>query len=126
MPQQSFRTRKTEQSHWRGRYIKDLSPADTRAQDRVGFNAGIEDEINWFIRLAKMDFENASKGELLVLQEDFVALCKGHCFLLNPSTPTPQQIIEVQQIVRKTLEELADQGLAMMPQTPVMAFDTVR
>jgi hypothetical protein len=101
---------------------------------RIGYEKGPIGELDWFIRLANAKLEGASEGEVLMLQEEFTALEKAHSKIsdrwrFRPQVdglklvevsfiPTPQDIIDVQKIIRSRLSELADRGLTVFPVMP--------
>lgn len=91
---------------------------DQRALERVGFSKGKLDELDWFLRFARMDLDNASQGDLLNLQEEFVALLSARFGNRPKSMPSQKQIIEIQRTVQNHLTDLADQGRTMFPALP--------
>lgn len=95
-----------------------LSPTDERALVRVGYDKGAWEEIGWFIRLARADLDKASPGDLLSVKEEFVAMQKVH-LRVHTDLPEDEVVGNVQRIVRKNLEELADQGFTFLPEIPV-------
>src|SRR5262245_15501925 len=116
MPQRPLRQRIYQ---WGQFERRKFTPTEQRALTRIGHEKGPAEELNWFIRLANAKLEEASEGEVLMLQEDFSALEKAYCDYLNQTHPTREQLIQVQQGVRKHLSELADQGQTSLPETPV-------
>ena len=115
MPQRSY---KIEAIRWDNYRQRHFTPTHQRALERVGFNKGKWDELDWFVRFARMDLDKASPGDLLSLQEDFWALSAAH-FRSSPTPiPSREQIIEIHQTVRNHLTELADKGITMLPALP--------
>ncbi len=113
MPQRGY---KIEAIRWDDSYIEQTFPqTHRRALERVGFNKGKGDEVDWFLRFARMDLDNASPGDLLSLEEDFWALSAAHFGSSPKSKPTREEIIEIQRTVRNHLTDLADQRKTELP-----------
>ena len=104
MPQLAF---KIEAINWDGYLVEFLSPTERRALERVGFSKRKWHELDWFVRFAKADLDKASQGDLLSLQEEIVAMLTVHFRNRPKSTPTLEQIIEIQRTVRNHLTDLA-------------------
>lgn len=115
MPQRGY---KIEAINWERSFVSDHAPTEQGVLERVGFTKGKWDELDWFVRFARRDLDKASPGEFLSLQEEFAALVTAHFKSSPDSMPTREQIIEIQQIVRKHLTELADEGKTMFPALP--------
>ena len=115
MPQRGY---KTEAINWDRYFVIDQPPTEQRVLERVGFTKGKWDEVDWFVRFARMDLAKASPGDFLSLQEEFAALVTAH-FKNSPDTmPNREQILEIQQTIRKHLTELVDEGRTMFQALP--------
>ena len=75
MPQLGY---KIEAINWDPYIVSILTPTDQQALKRVGFGKSEWDELDWFVRFARLDLDKASQGELLSLQEEIVALLTAH------------------------------------------------
>ncbi len=121
MPQLSH---KTEAINWDVYLVEVLSPTERLALERVGFSKRVGftkrkwHELDWFVRFAKADLDKASQGDLLSLQEEIVAMLTVHFRNRPESTPTLEQIIEIQRTVRNHLTDLADRGKTCLPPPP--------
>ena len=115
MPQRGY---KIEAINWDSYIVEILSPTDQRALERVGFSKGKVHELDWFVRFARIDLDKATQGDLLSLQEEFVALLTAHFRDSPQSMPPREQIIEIQRTVRNHLNSLADKGMAGLPPPP--------
>ena len=116
MPQRGF---KIEAINWDDYLVPILEPTDQRALERIGFGKNKWDELNWYVRFAQMDLDNASQGDFLSLQEEFAALVTVHFRSRSPeSVPSRKQIIEIQRTVLKHLTDLVDRGETCLPSLP--------
>lgn len=115
MPQRGY---KIGAINWDRHFVHDDAPTEQRVLERVGFTKGKWDEVDWFVRFARMDLDKASPGDFLSLQEEFAALGTAHFKNSPDSIPTREQIIEIQHTIRKHLTELADGGKTMFPALP--------
>jgi hypothetical protein len=105
--------------------LKNINPIDRRPLERIGiFKTTSNWELmHWYVsRLGGLNIETASDGEILSLQEEFVALIRTCLRHRSPNPPSRQEIKEFQRVVRKHLTELADKGVtALPPMIPVFA-----
>lgn len=89
---------------------EDRHPADERALERIKFDVSEWDRMNWYVKLANMDFDKLTEGERLSLREEFWGI--KHTLWLDKDNPEPiaNEIKGIQRNVAKHLSELADQG----------------
>ena len=109
---------KTEAINWDDFIARPFPQSHRRALERVGFMKGKWDELDWFVRFARMDLDEASPGDLLSLEEDFWALSAAHFRSSPKSKPTREEIIQIQRTVQNHLTDLADKGITMLPALP--------
>src|SRR5215471_16357648 len=83
-------------------------PQDQSALRRINYFSGDGDRLNWYVQLMAKQLDFLSEGELLTLQEEFIALQRTLCGHHTPSKPKLAEMKTFQALVRKHLESLVN------------------
>lgn len=82
-----------------------------RPLERIKFHDEWE-LMNWYVLMAQKQLNKMSKGEILLLQEEFMALEYKQSLVVNPHPLGVLEIEQIQKTILKHLQDLADgQGI---------------
>ena len=85
-------------------------PAIQKARERIGFDIGNWHQMEWYINLVRLDFENVSDGDFQNTQEEVVGIVRALANHSNPPLLRRNELTELQKEIRKSLDQLINFG----------------
>jgi hypothetical protein len=102
------------------RPIVGYDPQDEAALRRIKYFTGKWDRLNWYVQLMGENLDILSEGELLTLQEEFVALQRTLChYYYTLPKPTLDAIKAFQVLTKQHLECLVNNDETFLGPFPV-------